>query len=66
MFSKKVMVRFQDFTHASAVIKEARKRRIRYTEVKYPHEYKIQMKQQDYQEIKNTLFERDGLAISEI
>ena len=66
MSSKNSTVRFQDFTHASAVINEARKRRIRYTEIKYPHEYKLQMKQQDYQEIENTLFERDGLAISEI
>ena len=66
MSSKNLTVRFQDFTHASAVIKEAKRQRIRHTEVKYPREYKLQMKQQDYQDIKNRLFERDGLAILEI
>ena len=66
MSSRNVTVRFQDFTHASAIIKEAKRQRVRYTPVKYPHEYKLQMKQQDYQDIKNRLFERDGLTILEI
>ena len=66
MSSKNLTVRFQDFTHASAVIQEAKRQRVRYTEERYPREYKLQMKQQDYHNIKNTLFERDGLSVLEI